>query len=282
LSYLAGVRLLSFSLLVASFLGCGGGVRLVSDDPRYAGNPLNESAPTPREGNVEAAPDEKIVEPEHPLVDTKPARATVHVHTPRAVCSGVVLGPRLVATARHCLARDLKGVQPIATDKEEYKIEIASSNLTWTSRRVSQTVTAACDRHGLDVAVLVLSEAAAWTEPLRVTSAPGPGAKVEALGFGRCKASESGSRQRVVISRESDEFVLDTPFCRGDMGGPVVDGREGDLVGIVSHNDDPPGSPRKTTSIARLDTTPARALVAQAGRVADGKAAKDETPIACE
>lgn len=263
-------------------LGCGGGVR-VNDDPRMPTNTTNEKPPAPREGSLDLPSQEQLVEPDHPLVDTKPERATVHVHTPRTVCSGVMLGQRVVVTARRCLPRDLRGAQPLGQkEQQDYKVEIASSNLTWTTRRISHTVTAACDRRGLDVAVLILAEPAQWVQPLRIISAPGPGAKVEALGFGRCRNNNGNAREAAVISRASEDFVLDLRLCKGDVGGPVVDGPEGEIAGIISHDDDPDDSPRKTTSIARMDTTPARNLVAQGEKISKGADPKGEAPVTCE
>ena len=46
--------------------------------------------------------DEAIVEPEHPMVQTLQERATAHVHTPKDICSGIVIGPKQVLTAHQC------------------------------------------------------------------------------------------------------------------------------------------------------------------------------------
>ena len=43
--------------------------------------------------------DVESIEPAHPAAETKQERALVHIHGPNGVvCSGVVLGPRVVAT----------------------------------------------------------------------------------------------------------------------------------------------------------------------------------------
>jgi hypothetical protein len=246
-----------------------------ADSPHYPGASQHHAHRAHPEGSLDLPSDEQVVEPEHPLVDTKPARATVHVHTPKRVCSGVVVGPRVVVTARQCVGTRA-GAHKIDA-QEEYKVEVASSSLTWTTRRVTHVVTAGCDWEDLDVAALVLSEPVKWVAPLRIVSAPGPGGRVEALGFGRCP------RQRVssVISRDQDDFVIDTPLCKGDVGGPVVEGEE-EIVGLVSHQDDPEGSPRKTTTIARIDTTPARNVIALAERAGNGGDLAKEPTLACK
>jgi len=198
------------------------------------------------------------------------------------VCSGVVLGPKLVATAQRCVrGATRRGVVPL---EGAYRVEIASSTLTWTNRVAKHAVLPKCDASELDVAILTLEEPVPpVVQPLRIVSAPGTGARVEALGFGHCVGvARPKERSGVVRSRVSQAFVIDLALCKGDVGGPVVDGRDGDVIGLISHRDDPEGSPLKTTTIARLDTTAVRDLVAQAQRAADGAApAAAAEPVAC-
>jgi hypothetical protein len=261
---------------LAVAVGCGGSVKVMgSESPSYPGALHRHEHREHPEGSLDLPSDEQIVEPEHPLVDSKPERATVHVHTPKRACSGVVMGPRVVVTARQCVGAD-RGAY-VVDPKEEYKVEVASSSLTWTTRRVTHVITGGCDWEDLDVAALVLSEPVAWVAPLKIVSAPGTGAKVTALGFGRC----GRNRIATVLSGDSDDFVIDTPLCKGDVGGPVIDGHE-EIVGLVSHQDDPEGSPRKTTTIARIDTTPAREILAAAERAAKGADVTKDAPVACK
>lgn len=228
--------------------------------------------------------DTEVVEPERPAAETKQERALVHIHGPNGlVCSGVVLGPRVVATAQQCLKGEAKGVTLLPAGRE-YRVEIASSTLTWTNRKARYAIVPGCGWEELDVALLVLSEAAPWVQPLKVASTPGTGGRVQALGFGQCagKATSMKERVGVVRSRVSEAFVIDVPLCRGDTGGPVVDGTAGDIIGLISHRDDPEGSPLRTTTIARLDTTSARDLLAQAQQIADGSDATRAQPTACK
>jgi hypothetical protein len=216
--------------------------------------------------------DDVVIEPDQPAAGTKQERALVHIHGPNGVvCSGVVLGPRLVATAQRCLRGEVKGLSEIARDRE-YRVEIASSTLTWTNRRARYAVVPDCRWRELDLAVLVLAEAAPWVEALKIASAPGTGAKVQALGFGHCAGQKEALKERVgtVRNRTSEGVVVDVPLCKGDTGGPVIDGTDGDVIGLISRRDDPEGSPLRTTTIARLDTTNARDLLAQAKQLADG------------
>jgi hypothetical protein len=227
--------------------------------------------------------DDEIIEPDHPLADSKAERHVVHIHGPNnVVCSGVMLGPSIVATAQQCLKAEGKGATALPASRE-YRVEIASSTLTWTNRRAKYAVLPGCDWSELELALLVLAEPASWMPGLRVVSAPNTGAKVLALGFGHCAGQPRSNRDRIgtVRSRVSEAVVIDVPLCKGDAGGPVVDGRDGDIIGLISRRDDPEGSPLRTTTIARLDTTHARDLLEQAKSLAAGGDATKVTAVAC-
>jgi hypothetical protein len=265
---------LGLGLVAATTLACGGRsqVTFVSNE-RPSGYTAAQGTP-PRSaahqenpnGSLDLGEDDRI-EPEHPAADTKQERALVHVHGPKdVVCSGVVLGPRLVATAQRCLRGHGKGTVALGPERE-YRVEVASSTLTWTNRRARYAVVPQCEENELDIAILVLEEPApALVVPLSIVSAPNIGAKVQALGFGHCAGSSPGMKERVgtVRSRVSQAVVIDVPLCKGDVGGPVIDGRDGEVIGLISHRDDPEGSPLKTATIARLDTVWARDLLAKA------------------
>src|SRR5687767_13454093 len=172
--------------------GCGPRVTFVNNErPSTQGEIQSASREhahheDPNAMHGELPSDDEIIEPDRPAVGTKPERALVHIHSPSGmVCSGVVLGPSLVATSQQCVKGEPKGVSKVA-DNREYRIEIASSTLTWTVRKVKATVVPDCDFEHLDAALLVLSEPTPWVVPLGVVSAPTVGARVHALGFGHC------------------------------------------------------------------------------------------------
>jgi hypothetical protein len=273
------------ALLVVFLFGCGASqVKVVgAADPDYE-KVERGKAEVPhvhRDSTIDLPSDEQIVEPDHPAVGTPQERALVHIHTPKGVCSGVVVAPRLVLTAHQCVAPDARG--PIGVADAPHRVEVASSTLTWTNRSATHAVVPACEWAKLDVAVLVLKEPVEWVQPLKVAMAPGPGGGVQALGFGRCPGETRGlsSRTGPVISSEDDAIVIDIPLCKGDVGGPVVERAAGDLVGVVSHQDDPDDSPRHTTTIMRFDTGAARALLDQAAQIVKGDDPAKLKPIAC-
>jgi hypothetical protein len=227
--------------------------------------------------------DETTTEPEHPMVQSVQERATAHVHTPKDVCSGIVIGPKEVMTAHQCMP-DVTGVVAIGDkDKDAWRVEVASTSLTWTARHVKAVVTPACDWKKLDVAVLVLDEPVDWITALKISTAPSPGATVQAMGFGRCRNEHRPISQRMgnVLEREADAIEVDIGLCQGDVGGGFVDVAAG-LVGIVSHQDDPDNSERHTTTGFRVDTTATHNLLTVAGAVAQSGDVKGATASACE
>jgi hypothetical protein len=64
------------------------------------------------------------------------------------------------------------------------------------------------------------------------------------------------------------------------VGGAVVDTAAASLIGVISHQDDPDGSPRHTTTIVRFDTGPSRALIAQAEALTKGE--MPSVAVACD
>jgi hypothetical protein len=162
-------------------------------------------------------------------------------------------------------------------------VEVPMGARGWTRRQVSHSVTAGCVWERFDVAMLALAEPVSGA-PMRVGAPPDPGVVVQALGFGRCRGETRGLANRFgqLLVRESDALVIGLPLCRGDVGGPVVVPGTLDVIGIVSHQDDPDDGPRRTTTLARLDSVPARALFAQAVAIVKGEDPSRLGTVACE
>lgn len=191
------------------------------------------------------------------------------------------MAPRLVATAHQCVANNQMGIHQ-ADPKLE--VDIASTTLTWTTRHAAFVVTPSCAWEKLNLAVIVLSEPVDWLTPAKVGTAPGAGAGVQALGFGRCAGQRTGIADKAGVVRDidSDALVITVGLCLGDVGGPVLSSAVGNLVGIVSHQDDPDNVERPTTTIFRADTSTARKLFAAAGALARGDDPLKVASIACE
>ncbi|MBL8606658.1 MAG: trypsin-like serine protease [Myxococcales bacterium] len=186
------------------------------------------------------------------------------------LCSGALVAPNLVLTARHCVSRavtatpscDAKGNSHngahLAEDADPQMITIYTGEhvrpeVDAPSAHAVQTLHPAgsvlCDA---DVAFLVLDRPVynASIIPMRLQAPVESGDVVVPVGFGGGRENAVGHKvarpMGTVLSigpaSNSDtgavlgprEFEVDHATCRGDSGGPALDARTGEIVGVVS------------------------------------------------
>jgi hypothetical protein len=186
------------------------------------------------------------------------------------LCSGALVAPNLVLTARHCVSRavtatpscDAKGRSHngvhLAEDADPQQItifargevhpdsDIPSARAIRTLHPSGQVL---CDA---DVAFLVLDRPVTGVRimPMRLSGPVESGDIVVPVGFGGGAKMAVGTRVARPVStvlatgpasnRDTGavlgprEFEVDQATCRGDSGGPAVDARTGEIVGVVS------------------------------------------------
>jgi V8-like Glu-specific endopeptidase len=196
------------------------------------------------------------------LLEGDPARVTL--------CSGALVAPNLVLTARHCISHpitstpscDARGIShngPHLGDDVDPSLigvyvgahvrverDVPSARAVTVLHPAGQTL---CDA---DVAFVVLDHPLAGVTVLhmRLNAPVLAGDSVRPVGFGGGVARTLGDRmardRSTVLSvgpaQNADtgavlgprEFEVDHATCRGDSGGPALDMQTGEVVGIIS------------------------------------------------
>jgi hypothetical protein len=186
------------------------------------------------------------------------------------LCSGALVAPNLVLTARHCVSRaitatpacDARGESHnglhLAEDADPGSIAIYVGPHVHVDRdpvrahairTLHPTGRVLCDA---DVAFLVLDRALTDVTilPIRLHGTVESGDRVLPIGFGGGAANAIGNRVARLSSTVLTvgpaanaetgavlgprEFEVDEATCRGDSGGPAIDIRTGEIVGVVS------------------------------------------------
>ncbi len=168
----------------------------------------------------------------------------------QGLCSGTLIAPDVVLTARHCVSYSVskvvcpaKGPQ-VGRNREPKSIAVYFGDDTFSAELVAlgrEIVTPKSDQlcdH--DLAAVVLDRDVENVAPLKISKdAPLRGDAVRAVGFGKTgDDGESGVkllRDHVkILDVFPAEFLVGEATCSGDSGGPALDESTGEILGVVS------------------------------------------------
>ncbi len=217
-----------------------------------------------------------------PVDGTQPGVVAV-VTQGGGLCSGTVIAPRVVLTAKHCIQRAGAGaplppaaifvavtddVTPLFDRRRSFDDFITDSVDVLTTEGSYREDRCLRDLTSQDVA-LVVTRQRMPVEPVPVSfAAPSlqVGQSVTAVGFGQLPSGGSGRKFSVetdvfcVGCRQCDartdpsgEIYTIATTCQGDSGGPLINA-DGEVFAVLSFGTGSCGDPRAINGFNRIDT----------------------------
>jgi V8-like Glu-specific endopeptidase len=189
-----------------------------------------------------------------PIVDGEPTDehdAVVYVTAGSgagsAMCTGSLVAPQLVLTAKHCIDTGDGAPRP----PEQVRVYTGPSATSPTAQHFVSEVRPAPGSwevtSGTDVAVLFLAEPAA-EEPMAL-SFQNPVILVDrlvtAVGYGMTPSGDHGVKlaaQKQIERVDSNFLWIEPAICPGDSGGPVIGPDAGAIWGVASFIQGPTGT----------------------------------------
>jgi hypothetical protein len=238
-----------------------------------------------------AAEGESRQEPVQSPVRAEEEDFVVRVVAGEVTCSGALIQDDQVLTAHHCMSKRARNGDMLAkdVDPQTVRVELGGDHFAWGEVGVKAIVTPSCG-YGAgegDIAILVLERSLVGvpTRLPRLDSPPTMEETIEPFGFGRCVYSSnvihrSQRRGGRVDHVSHTRFQLMANICPGDSGGPAVDAKSGEIIGVISASVmDADEATLGRSEFTRLDAW--RPLFAAAQMVSEGISQTELPPTEC-
>ncbi|MBO6937427.1 MAG: trypsin-like serine protease [Deltaproteobacteria bacterium] len=207
------------------------------------------------------------------MVDTAeewPGVLGMQIEKPEGVasCTGVLIAPNLLLTARHCVSSTQPTIvcgssplsPPVAGENvlSTTDVTVSSSSVAVVGERV-EVPPDGDDECGFDIAAVILRAEApggSVVYPPRLDAPVVAGETFTAVGYGTTGTSGIGTRRvatdvpvscvgsecGISVVQETEWVADDGFFCRSDSGAPAIDA-SGQVIGVVSKGINPCNTP---------------------------------------
>lgn len=181
----------------------------------------------------------------------------VHIEHPlysRFTCTGTVIAPTLVVTAKHCVFRQLEDAADEPLPEAGFRVGFGADLENLEFREVKERIwfgtpgeleVAASAQAGQDVAILTLAASVpsgTQIHPVDFNFHPYAGDQYTLAGYGLSSKTEAISGTKRSAREQASAFDSGTGIlestgngaCAGDSGGPFLFGKNLTLVGVIS------------------------------------------------